>query len=243
MTSMDSQGTHEVPARTAPPEHGLDPAHPGLSMPTHGVVTHSPDAAATQQPTPMSSTAAGTGGRPLASALGVPAVLEHQVVAVEVGSAASPVAVHRWTGEQVSTLLLTPTQAQVWARAGRLTLATAEGQELPLTILAPQEGATAALGAHWPLGEPDSKVRRFASAAVHDVGDVLTFPAWLARTAHLSGERNHELARLVNRIRTASPSTVVYYGQTFGHLHARPEQHHPYDHRGLVGHEGWPGEL
>jgi hypothetical protein len=35
----------------------------------------------------------------------------------------------------------------------------------------------------------------------------------------------------------------VHYGQTFGHEHAAPSQFHPYDHKGLVGHEGWPHEL
>ena len=245
MTSMDSYDapdtrdayvTHDAPARTAPAaptERGPDPVHPEASS------LHQPTADGTAPLQPPAE----PGARPLASDLGVPAVLEHQVVAVEVGSAASPVALHSWNGEQVSTLLLTPTQAQVWARAGRLTLATAEGDELPLTVLAPEEGATAELGAHWPLGEPDGRVRRIAAAAAHDVGDLLTFPAWLARTAHLSGERNTQLARLVHDIRTASPSTAVYYGQTFGQLHARPDQHHPYDHKGLVGHEGWPGEL
>lgn len=221
MTSMDS--------------YNLDPVHPSannLSFAPHAHGEFAPPRPAVQ-----------SDERPLASALGVPAVLEHRVVAVEVGSAASPVAVHRWTGKQVCTLLLTPTQAQVWARAGRLTLATAEGEELPLTVLAPAEGATVPLGAHWPLGEPAGRMRRIAAAAAHDVGDLLTFPAWLSRTAHVSGERNNQLARLVHRIRAASPSTAVYYGQTFGHLHAQPNQLHPYDHKGLVGHEGWPGEL
>lgn len=242
MTSMDSQNTHDTPTRTALTECGPDPVHPHSISPPHDTTAaHSPASAAAPDE-PRTATSPGD-NRPFASDLGAPAILEHQVVAVEIGSAASPVAVHRWTGEQVSTLLMTPTQAQVWARAGRLTFATADGRELQLTILAPEEGATAVLGAHWPLGEPDSRVRRIASAAAHDVGDVLTFPVWLARTAHLSGERNNQLGRLVNRIRTASPSTVVYYGQTFGHLHARPDQQHPYEHKGLVGREGWPGEL
>jgi hypothetical protein len=35
----------------------------------------------------------------------------------------------------------------------------------------------------------------------------------------------------------------VFYGQTFGFEHHRPEHHHPYDHRGIVGREGYPGEL
>jgi hypothetical protein len=254
MTSMDSyeddapdaRGTHESQGapvgRRVPIELGPDPVHPDVSnlspAPHEEIAPTPPTATAT-----TTATATGSDDRPTASDLGVPAVFEHQVVALEVGSAASPVAVHSWTGEQVGTLLLTPTQAQVWARAGRLTLATAEGVELPFTVLAPEESATTKLGAHWPLGEPDGRVRRIATAAAHDVGDLLTFPAWLSRTAHVSGERNNQLARLVNRIRAASPSTAIYYGQTFGHLHARPDQHHPYDHKGLVGHEGWPGEL
>lgn len=246
MTAMDSHDTQDTSdtqgasARFNPSEtavHGPDPVHPAVRTPprvrtdvhSHPMIEH------------------GHGDEhdapPQASDLGAPAVLDHQVVAVEVGSAAGPVAIHRWTGGQVCTQLLTPTQAQVWARAGRLTLATSAGDELALTMLAPEEAPTATLGAHWPLGEPESRTMRIASAAAHDVGDLLTFPAWLARTAHRSGERNRELARMVHQIREASPSTVVYYGQTFGHMHARPDQHHPYDHKGLVGREGYPDEL
>jgi len=182
-------------------------------------------------------------GAPLAADLGAPAVLGNCTVALEIGAPSAPVALHCWNGHEVETIPMSPTQAQVWARAGRLTLVNADGGEYRLTILAPKEGSNALLGAHWPLKEPDNRVMRIASAAVHDVGDILFFPAWLARTAHVSGERNHELARIVLLIRKASPSTAVYYGQTFSHMHARPDQHHPYEHHGLVGHEGWPREL
>lgn len=238
MTAMDSHDTQDASAPPDPSEsavHGPDPVHPGVRNP--------PRVHADVHSHPMIEHGHEQDAPPQASDLGAPAVLEHRIVAVEVGSAAGPVAIHRWTGDQVRTQLLTPTQAQVWARAGRLTLATSAGDELALTMLAPDEAATATLGAHWPLGEPDSRTMRIASAAAHDVGDLLTFPAWLARTAHRSGERNRELARMVHQIREASPSTVVYYGQTFGHLHARPDQHHPYDHKGLVGREGYPDEL
>jgi hypothetical protein len=243
MTSMDSQ-EHDGLQHDAHRAHdrradGPDPVHPEASerLAEHEAArqgTHTAQPQPQHQPQPEP---------PLATDVGAPAILEHRLVALEIGSAACPVAIHRWTGAQVETLLLTPTQAQVWARAGRLTLATSEGHEHRLTVLAPEEAAGAPLSAHWPLGEPDGRVKRIAAAAAHDVGDLLTFPAWLARTAHVSGARNEQLTRLVNRIRTASPGTAVYYGQTFGHLHARPEQHHPYDHRGLVGHEGWPREL
>ena len=248
MTSMDSH-KHDVAARRRPTAGGgQDPAHPGIGERRPAQVLaadHTAHGEAGPSITaPADTSVAPQGARPpAAGTLGTPAVLDHQVVAVEIGTSACPVAIHRWTGEQVGTLLLTPSQAQVWARAGRLTLVGADGVEHRLTVLAAEEAAGAALGAHWPLGEPDGRAKRIAAAAAHDVGDLLPFPAWLARTAHLSGERNQQLARLVNRIRTASPETAVYYGQTFGHLHPRPDQHHPYDHRGLVGHEGWPGEL
>ncbi|MBS2965845.1 hypothetical protein KGA66_22530 [Actinocrinis puniceicyclus] len=229
MTSMEN--------REQATGRGPDPAHPhasGMRAGSQAVQFHPEHAA---------RGAAGSGSPPLARALGFPAVLLNQVVAVEVGSCACPVGIHRWTGSEVGTILLTPAQAQVWARAGRLTLVSAEGDEYRLTVLAPQEGASIALGTHWPPREPAGKVRRVAAAAAHDVGDLLTFPAWLARTAHTSGERNQQLIRLVDRIHGSSPRTVVHYGQTFGHEHARPGQFHPYDHRGLVGHEGWPHEL
>ena len=239
MTSMDS---HEQDRRA---ESGSfpgcpDPVHPGASerrseravVAENTAAAQSDARASLPQPQP-----------PTAADLGAPAILEHHLVALAIGTEPCPVAIHRWTGGQVATVLLTPVQAQVWARAGRLTLVTAEGREHRFTVLAPEEAAGAALGEHWPLHEPEGRVRRIATAAVHDVGDLLTFPAWLARTAHLSGARNQQLARLVNRIRAASPGTAVHYGQTFGHEHARPGQHHPYDHKGLVGHEGWPREL
>ncbi len=210
----------------------VDPCHPSAGGPAPGA-----------QPPARGSASRDSGERPRACELGAPAVLEHRVVALEIGAAASPVAIHRWTGERVCTTLMHPAQAQVWARAGRLTLVNAAGEEYRLTVLAPEEGESARLGAHWPLDEPQGAAKRIARAAVHDVADVLTFPAWLARTAHLSGERNHQLGRLVNGIHAASPSTAVYYGQTSGPLHSKPEQYHPYDHKGLVGHEGYPREL
>jgi hypothetical protein len=223
---------------------GPDPVHPRLGKPsaTLGHATgaeHHAGADYTTNPRGDGKPVA----PPLARDLGVPAILLNQVVALEVGSCACPVGIHRWAGDRVRTILLTPTQAQVWARAGRLTLISAEGDEYRLTVLAAEEGASAALGAHWPLHEPAGRVRRIASAAAHDVGDLLTFPAWLARTAHISGGRNQQLARLINRLRKASPATAVHYGQTFGHLRSAPDQFHPYDHKGLVGHEGWPHEL
>ena len=82
-----------------------------------------------------------------------------------------------------------------------------------------------------------------ATAAVHDVGDVLTFPVWLARTAKLSGQRNAALHALMCKLRKASPGTAVFYTNTFAFEHHRPEQERPYDHRGIVGREGYPTEL
>ena len=224
-----------------PQQAGPDPVHPKSSG-RSPQFDHPADAGHTGYTTHIRGDELGA-EPPLASELGTPAVLLNQVVALEIGSCACPVGIHRWTGDRVGSILLTPTQAQVWARAGRLTLVSAEGDEYRLTVLAPEEGATARLGAPWPLREPSGRVRRIASAAAHDVGDLLTFPSWLARTAHISGERNQQLARLINRIRKASPATAVHYGQTFGHEHAGPNQFHPYDHKGLVGHEGWPHEL
>ena len=182
-------------------------------------------------------------GAPNAVGLGTPAVLDHHVVAVEAGATASPVAVHVWRDGRVETILLHPVEAQVWARAGRLTLTCPNGIEHRFTVLAPAESEGLSLGARWPVGRPEGRAARIASSAAHDLGDVLTFPAWLARTAHISGDRNRTLQDLVRRIRQASPATGISFGQTFGYLHPRADQHRPYDRRGLVGHEGYPGEL
>jgi hypothetical protein len=173
-----------------------------------------------------------------AAGLGTPAVLDHRVVALEVGGGASPLIVHGVDGDRA----LTPLEAQVWARAGRLTVVANDGSELKLTVLCPHEAEGVRLGEHWPVGEPEGRVRRVASAAVHDVGDVLTLPAWLARTARHSGQRNAALHDLVRRLRGASPATAVHYAQTSGFEHRRPGQERPHSHRGIVGREGYPPE-
>ncbi|HET9171422.1 MAG TPA: hypothetical protein VFN97_18425 [Actinospica sp.] len=174
-----------------------------------------------------------------AADLGTPAVLDHRVVALEAGGGANPLIVHTADGDR--TVL--PLTAQVWARAGRLTVVAHDGSELRMTVLGADECAGLKLGAHWPVGEADSRVKRVASAAVHDVGDVLTFPAWLARTTRISGQRNAAMHALLRRLRKQSPDTKVFVGQTFGSEHRRPELEHPYDHRGIVGREGYPTEL
>lgn len=212
------------------------------------------------QPRPASATAVADGMRPAeepaepASALeptrhdarselaadhGTPAVLEHRVVALSVVPGDEPLRLCTGEGEYP----LIPLQAQVWARAGRLTVVTQDGSEHKMTVLGPHEGAELRLGERWPHGEPDSKAKRAAVAAAHDVGNVVTFPAWLGRTTRRSGERNAAMHALVKRLRQASPDTRVYYGQTVGFEHATEEQDRPYDHRGIVGKEGYPRQL
>jgi len=174
-----------------------------------------------------------------AAELGTPAVLDHRVVALEAGSGPSPLIVHTVDGDRA----VLPLEAQVWARAGRMTVVADDGSELKMTVLCPHEAEGLRLGEHWPIGEPEGRVRRMASAAAHDVGDVLTFPAWLARTTRLSGQRNAALHGLVCRLRKASPGTAVFYGQTIGFDHRRPEQDSSHHHRGILGREGYPPEV
>jgi hypothetical protein len=175
----------------------------------------------------------------LASSNGTPAVLGHHVVALRVVEGPQPLRLCTEDGEYP----LVPLEAQVWARAGRLTVVTHDGAERKMTVLGADEGTGLHLGDRWPPGEHESRARRAASAAAHDVGHALTFPAWLNRTTRLSGQRNVALHGLVKRLRQASPGMAVYYGQTFGFEHASDDQHHPYDHRGLVGRHGYPTEL
>ena len=229
MTSIHADHGSQGPA-PSDTSGGLDPVHPRQAP------HHRADGAPAAAP-PAES------GAPKAADLGTAAVLDHRVVAIEGGAAASPVAVHVWREDRVETVLLHPVEAQVWARAGRLTLTCPNGTEHRFTVLAPSESAELRLGARWPARRPEGRAARIAASAAHDIGDVLTFPAWLARTAHISGERNRALQDLVRRIRTASPTTGICFGQTFGYLHPKPDQHRPYDHRGLLGHEGYPGEL
>lgn len=220
----------------------LDPVHPARP----------PRTAATE---PTTTTTTGVGGSAArhasgapsaerhgapAAERGTPAVLEHRVVALEASAVpGAPLLVHTADGDRDVALR----EAHVWARAGRMTVFTQDGTELKFTVLGPEECAGLRLGEHWPAGEPDSLAKRMAAAAARDVGDVLTFPAWLARTTRLSGQRNAALHGLVKRLREASPGASVCYGQTFGVEHPRPEHEHPYDHRGIVGREGYPKEL
>jgi hypothetical protein len=204
------------------------------------------------QPRPASAAAVADGMRPaaiaqtrhdadseLAADHGTPAVLEHHVVALSVVPGEEPLRLCTGDGEYP----LIPLQAQVWARAGRLTVVTRDGSEHRLTVLGPNEGAELVLGERWPRGEPESKAKRAAVAAAHDVGNVVAFPAWLGRTTRRSGERNAAMHALVKRLRQASPDTRVYYGQTVGFEHPDEDLERPYDHRGIVGKEGYPRQL
>jgi len=180
---------------------------------------------------------------PFAEQLGVPAVLDHRMVAVEADVGAAPIMIHSWEHDRIESALKHPVTVQTWARAGRMTLIAADGGEVRLTVLAPYEFLGVRLGDHWPRGEPESRVKRIATATARDVGDVLTFPAWLTRTANISGGRNKQLNKLVRRLRGCCPEIIVLSGQTFGTDRQRPGQARPYDHRGLVGRHGWPGQL
>jgi hypothetical protein len=224
---------------------GLDPVHPArpprtavATKTTRPAANPESGVSAVTQP-PRSVAGEAEPGSLLASGCGTPAVLDHHVVALEAAGGARPLIVHMADGDRD----LMPLEAQVWARAGRMTVVAQDGTELKLTILGADESAGLHLGDRWPTGESESRSKRMAAAAARDVGDVLTFPAWLARTTRLSGQRNTTLHGLVKRLREASPGTAVFYGQTIGFEHHRPEHEHPYDHRGLVGREGYPKEL
>lgn len=228
---------------------GLDPVHPAPApAPARTArATTQASAHATTARTRPAPEARGTHSehadaaaqRQVASRFGTPAVLEHRVVALRIAAGETPLVVHAVDGEH----RLLPLEAHVWARAGRMTVICEDSAEMKFTVLGPEESAGLRLGERWPAGEPESLPKRVAVAAVRDVGEVLTFPAWLARTTRLSGQRNAALHALVKRLREASPGTAVFYGQTFGLEHHRPEHVHPYDHRGIVGREGYPKEL
>jgi hypothetical protein len=216
----------------------MDPVHPAEKPESDQVAAVMPDSGrAGAQPARSEQV------RPdetlLAADLGTPAVLEHQVVALSTPGGERPLVVHTADGD----LDLVPLEVQVWARAGRMTVVAQGGAELKFTVLCPEEHKDLELGERWPLGEPEGAARRLASAAARDVADVVTFPAWLARTTKNSGQRNAAMHALVRRLRAASPETPVYVGQTYAFEHHHPERHHPYDHRGIVGHEGYPREL
>jgi hypothetical protein len=236
-----------VPPREMHRAPDMDPVHPesraravrpvttATAEPEPPTTAEAPAPAAVQAP---SSTSAPAVER-LASVCGTPAVLNNHVVALEAVSGAEPMVVHVAEGH----LALMPLEVQVWARAGRMTVVAHDSSELRFTVLGAEEGTGLRLGERWPHGESESRAKRMATAAVRDVGEALTFPAWLARSTRISGQRNVALHSLIKRLRHVSPGTAVFYGQTFGFEHHRPTQAHPYDHRGIVGKEGYPTEL
>jgi hypothetical protein len=180
---------------------------------------------------------------PRAGALGFPAVLDHELVAVKVTASATPITVFRWVDGRAEPYPMLPLHAVVWARAGRVTLLGADDLAHRLTLLAEEEHGEHRIGEHWPLGEPEGRARRVATATLRDLGDVLTFPVWLTRTSNVSARRNLITKRFLRELAAVSPDTVIQHNQTFGTPPGRPGQLRPYDHRGLVGQEGYPKEL
>lgn len=231
------RGTGPQPAPEPDPVH----PQPAAASATTVAGTMRPAAAASgyQESAPAMEPTRHDPDSPLAADHGTPAVLEHRVVALSVVPGDEPLRLCTEEGE----FPLIPLQAQVWARAGRLTVVTHDGSEHRLTVLGASESAELRLGEHWPRGEPNSRALRAASAAAHDVGNMVTFPAWLNRTTRRSGERNAAMHALVRRIRQASPDTRVYFGQTVGFDHGTADQDRPYDHRGMLGKEGYPKQL
>lgn len=170
---------------------------------------------------------------------GWPAALDHEIVALSTPGGAVPLVLHTAEGD----FDLVPRAVQVWARAGRMTVITQDDREMKFVMLAPEEHEELELGERWPAGEPEAVGLRFAAAAARDLADIITFPVWLTRTTKSSGERNAAMHKLVRSLRKCSPQTDVFMCQTYPFEHHHPERHHPYDHRGIVGHEGYPREL
>src|SRR6185312_4507823 len=83
-----------------------------------------PAAAVAMEPTPHDPDSG------VAADHGTPAVLEHHVVALSVVPSDEPLRMCTEEGE----FPLIPLQAQVWARAGRLTVVTHDGSEHRLTV-------------------------------------------------------------------------------------------------------------
>ena len=186
---------------------------------------------------------ASEGEPPLAVDLGFPAVLDHRLVAVGVSPSTTPVTIYGWADGRSDVMPMMPLDVQVWARAGRITMVDSHGQTYRLTMLSKEESAGHRIGEHWPLGESANRAKQVAKATAHDVGHALTFPVWLAHTTHLSGARNAAAGEFLRKLAVASPGTVVQRNQTFGTPPTKPNHLRPYDRRGLVGHEGYPGEL
>lgn len=224
---MTSKKPNENSESTVP----MDPVHPVPATP-----------AGTRERAGRPGRGPEAAGPPVDSLLAVdhgwPAALDHEIVALSAGGS-PPLVVHTVDGD----VDLVPRAVQVWARAGRMTVITQDDEEMKFVVLAPEEHEELELGERWPAREPENAGVRFAAAAARDIADIITFPMWLARTTKSSGERNEAMHTLVRRLRKCSPDTDVFVCQTYPFEHHDPARHHPYDHRGIVGHEGYPHEL
>jgi hypothetical protein len=213
----------------------LDPVHPGT--------IHAAPAAKRIQVATLTDKPAQDDKPPEAAELGYPAVLEHRLVAIGVSASTTPVTIYGWADGQSDVTPMMPLDVQVWARAGRITMLDSHGKTHRLTILAKEEYAGHRIGERWPLGESANRAKQMAMATAHDLGHALTFPVWLAHTTHISGARNAATGEFLRKLVAASPGTIVQRNQTFGTPPTKPDHLRPYDRRGLVGHEGYPGEL
>lgn len=225
---MTSKKPNESPESAVP----MDPVHP-VAPPPAGTD------ARTEQSVRGPEGAGYRADSLLAADHGWPAALDHEIVALSTPGGSTPLVLHT----EEADIGLNPRAVQVWARAGRMTVVAEDGEEMKFVMLSPDEHEELELGERWPAHEPESAGLRFAAAAARDIADIVTFPVWLARTTKSSGERNAAMHSLVRRLRKCSPETDVFVCQTYPFEHHHPDRHHPYDHRGIVGHEGYPREL
>jgi hypothetical protein len=139
-----------------------DPVHPGLihssaiapgETATVSASAQTPVAQpAARAKTPTLTTRTQVADRPPRAAdLGFPAVLDHELVSVALADPAAPVTIFRWAGDSPRAVALIPLDAQVWARAGRVTLIGSDGAAHRLTLLAADEYTDHRIGEHWPL--------------------------------------------------------------------------------------------
>jgi hypothetical protein len=167
------------------------------------------------------------------------AVHGREVVAVRVVDEGGDIEITHWRDGASAVERHTLIGLHGWVRAGRITMVTAKGSRVDLTLLGAQESAELRLGDHWPPYERSGRLSNLTAAATHQLGAAVR----LDRTSRISGERNDALGELIARVRHAAPDVSVSFGSPFGHDQWEARLARGSAHKGVFGRHGDLSEL
>ena len=183
---------------------------------------------------------------PEARKYGFPAVLGHEVVALSCvaredwdSSEPGHVCVIHWRDGGIASERMPDERLYVWARAGRVTFAAADGSAVNLTMLGEHEHDGLMLGAPWPKRHSRSRASNIVHGAVTDVKNAVTFPASFPRIIRTSGARNSMLDTLIGWCRREIPDLHILHGGLRGAERPDANQLPALPLKGLLGEPGW----